>query len=139
MKEVIKYEAFDGKLFDIKENCEEYETNHPLFNPQSIKFYSLNGKKIKNPSESVFIDANRFIAFNEKALVAYQNYCARLGLCVPEFPKLYCKYPLHYMFGAAGWYCIEDVIDQCYADMETGFQDEYEENEEDRHNLVGRL
>lgn len=133
MREVIKYEAFDGVLFDTKALCEKHEVNHILFNPHRIKFYSLNGKKIKGPSESVLIDANRFIAWDAEALATYQAYCSLYGLSIPESPTCV-GYPLHYVFNS-GWVCIEDTIEQLYQEIEN-FSDEYEENEEDHHNLA---
>ena len=50
MREITKYEAFDGRLFNNEQDCNEYEASHPFLNPKAIKFYSMNGKKIKDPA-----------------------------------------------------------------------------------------
>lgn len=138
MREVLKYEAFDGVLFDTKLECEEYEKNHVFLNPNEIKFYSLNGKKIKGPCESVFIDANRFVVFNEEALTTFIEFRRRLKLKAPELPTMEedVDYPLHYVFKNNDWLCYEDFIAILKDDMLHEFTSEYEENEEDRHNLA---
>lgn len=139
MREIIRYEALDGKLFAFKEECIAYEKDHPFLNPKEIKFYSINGKKIKDPNENVFIDSNRFIAYTERGLNAYQEYCKRMGIKVPEEPQLPTPYPLHYMYTGIDWICIEGRMMELQYDLKTCFLDEYEDNEEDHHNLVDNL
>lgn len=136
MREIIKYEALDGKLFDYKEECEDYESNHPFFNPKAIKFYSMNGKKIKDPNESVFLDCNQFIAFTEEALLTYIKYRERLGLKTPTLPSMPVPYPLHYIFRDGVWQCYEDIIASFTYGLKYDFENEYEENEEEYHNLI---
>ena len=136
MREIVRYEALDGKLFDDKDACQEYEKDHPFLNPKAIKFYSINGKKIKDPSESVFIDSNRFIVFNESALLTYQEYCQRFGLKAPHVPTMSVTYPLHYAFKNNSWNCYEELIAIIESEMDEDFTSEYEDNEEDRHNLA---
>lgn len=136
MREIVRYEALDGKLFASKEDCIAYEKDHPFLDPKEIKFYSENGKKIKDPNENVFLDSNRFIAFTERGLTAYQDYCRRMGIKVPEDPKLPTFFPRHYMYVGTEWICIEGRMVELEYDLQTGFLDEYEENEEDCHNLA---
>ena len=136
MREIIKYEALDGKLFDYKEECEDYESNHPFFNPKAIKFYSMNGKKIKDPNESVFLDCNQFIAFTKEALLTYIKYRERLGLKTPTLPNMPVLYPLHYIFRDGVWQCYEEIIASFTYGIKHDFENEYEENEEDYHNLI---
>ena len=136
MRELIKYEALDGKLFDYKEECEDYERNHPFFNPKAIKFYSMNGKKIKDPNESVFLDCNQFIAFTKEALLTYIEYRERLGLKTPTLPSMPVPYPLHYIFRDGVWQCYEDIIAFFTYGLKHDFENEYEENEEEYHNLI---
>ena len=136
MRETTKFEAIDGKLFDSREACLEYEKDHPFMNPKEIKFYSSNGKKIKDPNENVFIDSNLFIVYTEKALATYQEYCQKMRIKVPKEPQMPTPFPLHYVFRNSEWICIEGRIMELEYDRRTCFLDEYEENEEDLHNLV---
>ena len=136
MREVIKYEALDGKLFNTSEECSHYEENHPFLNPKEIKFYSMNGKKIKNPDESVFLDCNQFIVFSENALLTYMEYRKRFGLKTPELPTMPVMYPLHYVFKEGVWQCYEEMLALIEYNLVQQFENEYEENEEDYHNLV---
>ena len=138
MREIIRYEAFDGTYFDNREACEDYERNHILSQPEEIKFYSINGKKIKSPCESVFLDSSRFIAHTPEALRAYQDYCVFLGLKVPPEPIYLVPFPRHYMFSNGEWACLEAKILEAEHDIQYCFLDEYEDNEEDRHNLVDK-
>lgn len=41
MKEITRYEAFDGKIFDSAFECEEYERRYYTL-PESIKFYDID-------------------------------------------------------------------------------------------------
>lgn len=135
MREVIRYEAFDGAVFNTQEECEYYEKNH-IFNDESrIIFYSFNNKKIKNPCEFVFIDSNRFQVFDEQALIAYQLYCDNLKIARPETSK-YVTFPLHYVYENNQWVCLEERIAMDRLTISIGYRDDYEENEEDRHNLA---
>ena len=138
MRELTRYEAFDGKIFDLKEDCEVYEREHPFLNPNEIKFYSINGKKIKGPCESVFLDSNRFVVFSAKTFENYQTYCRHIGLRVPPEPSHLIPFPHHYLFINNHWECLEDKIFDYQLEIENGFLDEYEDNEEDRHNLVDK-
>ena len=133
---VTYYEAFDGKQFNIKEECEAYESNHPFFNPKAIKFYSMNGKKISDPCESVFIDSNRFRVFNEEALTCYQDFCRRMGMKVPPNPNIEQQWPFHYVFEDGRWHCVEHEAQYWINKLAVDFLPEYEDNEEDLHNLV---
>lgn len=135
MREIIRYEAFDGVVFNTQEECEYYEKNH-IFNDESrIIFYSFNNKKIKNPCEFVFIDSNRFQVFDEQALIAYQLYCDNLKIARPKSGK-YATFPLHYVYENNQWVCLEERIAMDRLTISTGYRDDYEENEEDRHNLA---
>ena len=44
----------------------------------------------------------------------------------------------HYLFVNNRWECLEDKIFDYQLEIENGFLDEYEDNEEDRHNLVDK-
>ena len=136
MREIIKYEALDGKLFDSAEQCENYENNHPFFNPKAIKFYSMNGKKIKDPNESVFLDCNQIVVFNEETLLTYINYRQHWGLKTPSLPSIPVSYPRHYVFREGAWQCYEEMIALINYDIAREFENEYEENEEEYHNLI---
>lgn len=136
MRKIVKYEALDGKLFDNEEACATYEVNHPFLNPEEIQFYSLRGKQIKNPCESVFLDSNRFVVYTSDALKTYQEYCERFRIKAPEDTHLPCAYPRHYIFAGNEWMCIEEQILELECDLKTFFLNEYEDNEEERHNLV---
>ena len=136
MREIIKYEALDGRIFMTREECEEYEIDHPFTNPKAIKFYSVNGKKIKDPDESVFLDSNQFVVFSEEALSVYQEYRLRFGLKAPALPSMPVPYPLHYSFKNNEWLCYEEAIAMLTFEMRQEFSMEYEDNDEDRHNLV---
>ena len=137
MREITKYEAFDGRLFNNEQDCNDYEASHPFLNPKAIKFYSMNGKKIKDPDERVFIDNNRFIAYTKEGLTAYQDFCAHMGLKIPAEPRLPTPFPRHYIFEGNKWICIEGRINELEANRATYFLDEYEEDsDEQRHNLA---
>lgn len=127
MKEIVRYEAFDGTFFHTKEECETYEENHPFRDERSITFYSVNGKKVANPCESVYLDSNRFIAYTEEALLLYQHYCEKMGIKIPTAPALAVPYPLHYQFERGKWTCIEGRIAELQDSLTYNFLPEYED------------
>ena len=135
MREVIRYEAFDGAVFNTQEECEYYEKNHIFRDESRIIFYSSNNKKIKNPCEFVFLDSNKFQVFDEQALIAYQLYCDNLKIARPESGR-YAIFPLHYVYENNQWVCLEERITMDSFTISNGYRDDYEENEEDRHNLA---
>lgn len=136
MRKIVRYEALDGRPFDNEEDCLKYEANHPFLNPKEIQFYSLRGKKIKSPCESVFIDSNRFVVYTPQALQTYQDYCERFHIKAPADTQIPCPFPRHYIFVGNEWTCIQEQIRQLELDLDAFFLNEYEENEEDRHNLA---
>ena len=138
MREVKRYEALDGKLFLSETDCLDYEKGHPFLDSKEMEFYSLNGKRIKTPNERVFLDSNYLAIYSERALSYYQQYCERMNLRIPAWPdhELNIPFPWHYCFNNGGWVCIEEVISKYNTMLDSNFNKEYEENEEDYHNLV---
>lgn len=138
MREVKRYEALDGKLFLSGTDCLDYEKDHPFLDSKEMEFYSLNGKRIKTPNESVFLDSNYLAIYSERALSYYQQYCERMNLRIPAWPdhELNISFPWHYCFNNGGWVCIEEEISKYNTMLDSNFNKEYEENEEDYHNLV---
>ena len=138
MREVKRYEALDGKLFFSETDCLDYEKGHPFLDSKEMEFYSLNGKRIKTPNESVFLDSNYLAIYSERALSYYQQYCERMNLRIPAWPdhELNIPFPWHYCFNNGGWVCIEEEIIKYSSMLSSNFSTEYEENEEDYHNLV---
>lgn len=138
MREVKRYEALDGKLFLSETDCLDYEKDHPFLDHKEMEFYSLNGKRIKTPNESVFLDSNYLAIYSERALSYYQQYCERMNLRIPAWPdhKLQIPFPWHYCFNNGGWVCIEEEISKYNTMLNSNFNKEYEENEENYHNLV---
>lgn len=134
MKEINFWQAFDGKKFTTKKECENYETNHILYDSEAICFYSNRGHLITNPCEHVFLDSNKFKVNNQAGLEAYIEYCRHFGLAEPHIPTIFLSYPLHFRY-LNGWECMEEKIEELRFDVRNEFNDDIAEKEM-RHNFV---
>jgi hypothetical protein len=74
--------------------------------------------------------------FNEETLLTYINYRQHWGLRTPSLPSIPVPYPRHYVFREGAWQCYEEMIALINYDIAREFENEYEENEEEYHNLI---
>lgn len=137
MLQVSHWKAFDGRLFNSEEDCREYESAHPFLDMNQIVFYSNEGRIIGDPDEHVLIDSNAFKVSNREVFTMYAQFRKELKLKEPKAANV--EFPCHYCFMNNKWICIEEEILKWQNILRNSFTDEFVENEDERHDLVGRI
>lgn len=138
MRKVEYWESFDGRRFEAKKECEDYEREHPFFDKSHIKFYSNNGYLIEHPCDCVFMDSNRFEVYNEETLLEYIKYCENLRIKAPRVTSFAVPYPLHYRFICGDWECLEESVAEITYALKTDFNNDiYEEGYVCHNKIVG--
>ena len=68
MREITSYQAFDGKIFDNKEECAKYEKQHFAYRVElstMVKFLDSNRNELRNPaSTDCYYEQNLENAYN---------------------------------------------------------------------------
>lgn len=105
MTEKTTYIAFDGKEFNSKENCIEYEAGCFL------EVYDENGEILDNENESDIANLGKYVICKTKEALLYFNISCKQNYVDPI---VYEKniFPVSFTWGEGswGWHNIKDLI-----------------------------
>ncbi len=105
MKVVSKYIAEDGKVFNSKKECQDYENKIKLKDIKNIKFFDENGNLFENVEFDLF---HVYTNFYKVTIPTKEDYKALKELFNKE------GYYLGNIFSEGTWYRITDMYEENY-------------------------
>lgn len=105
MKVVSKYIAEDGKVFNSRKECKDYENKIKLKDIKNIKFFDENGNPFENIESDFF---HVYTNFYKVIIPTKEDYKALKELFNKE------GYYLGNIFSEGTWYRITDMYEENY-------------------------
>lgn len=105
MKVVSKYIAEDGKVFNSRKECKDYENKIKLKDIKNIKFFDENGNLFENVESDLF---HVYTNFYKVIIPTKEDYKALQELFNKE------GYYLGNIFSEGTWYRITDMYEENY-------------------------
>ncbi len=124
MKVVSKYIAEDGKVFNSRKECQEYENKINFKDIKNIKFFDVNGNLFEDVESTLF---HVYTNFYKVIIPTKEDYNALKQLFQKE------GYYLNGISSEGTWYRITDMYEENY---EIISEKRYKEIVEDMQHLL---